>query len=99
MNEFEDRASLTDRLMMGPDGVVYALGTAAQHALRPGGTGQDGGCFTSSAETPRRDPGVIDPCFAYGAAARRDPGVIDPCFAYGAALRHDPGVVHPCFAY
>jgi hypothetical protein len=78
MNKLEDRTLLTGRLMVGPDGAVYDLGAGT----RSGDGGQASSCFSFSAPLPRRDPGVIDPCFAYGAAASADGGVIHPYFAF-----------------
>jgi hypothetical protein len=115
MDKVENRASLADCLMLGPDGAVYALRTGTRQEpsddlggavsprlpqhSRDGGVG--GGCFAYSAEAPRRGGGNGTICFKYSAEApSRGGGSGTICFKYSAeAPSRDGGVVHPCFAY
>lgn len=85
MNQLENTMPLADRLMMGPDGAIYALRAGTLH-VSP--TDDFGGAealsFVSySAEVPRRDGGDIPLCFKYSAQVpRRDGGDVPVCFAY-----------------
>ncbi len=100
MNQLENRTLLADRLMVGPDGAVYAVLTGSRHeplpndlssaaALRlPQGSsdgGLGGGCFAYSAGDPSDDGGVIGGCFGFSAETpRRDGGEGGGCFRYSA---------------
>ncbi len=103
MNQLENTMSLADRLMMGPDGVVYALRAGT---LQVSPTDDFGGAealsFVSySAEVPRRDGGDIPLCFKYSAEGPgRDGGDPPICFKYSAdGPGRDGGDVPVCFAY
>jgi hypothetical protein len=84
MNQLENRTPLADRLMMGPDGAVYALRAGTLQAPHSRAGGEGSGCFAYSAEVPRRDGGEGGGCFRFSAEApRRDPGQGTSCFTYG----------------
>jgi hypothetical protein len=101
MNQLEDRTSLADQLMMGPDGAVYALRTGTLRAPSSSKPGEGGGRFAYSAEVPRRDGGQPTICFSYAAEGpRRDGGNIPLCFKYSAETpRRDRGDVPVCFKF
>jgi hypothetical protein len=83
MNQVEDRTPLAGRLMMGPDGAVYALSPGTLQAPPSRKTGEGGAHFVLSAEALRRDSGDVPVCFKYSAdVPRRDHGDIPICFAY-----------------
>jgi hypothetical protein len=107
MNQLESRTFLADRLMIGPDGVVYALRSGTLRALPPddlssavapsrsrhSGEGRQGAAYScySSGEPPI--------CFKYSAEPHRDLGNPPICFKYSAEPRRDGGEPGICFAY
>jgi hypothetical protein len=101
MNQLENRTSLADRLMMGPDGAVYALGAGTPQPLASRIPGGGGARFAYSAEVPRRDGGEPPICFKFSAEVpRRDGGEPPICFKFSAeAPRRDRGNIPICFSY
>jgi hypothetical protein len=107
MNQLGNPTSLADRLMMGPDGAVYAVHAGTLKTSPPddlsrasapnlpqhySGTGEGGGCFRYSAEVQRRDGGEPSSCFRYSAQVpRRDGGTGSGCFRYSAEVPRRDG--------